>query len=70
MALHSGCECGVEPNREPHRGAVRLPDGTEIRKYAYGPLNDNVAVRNHGEYGPTLVGADHHFMTEAEALAR
>ncbi len=70
MALHSGCGCSLEVNKEPHEGAHYLPDGTEIRPYAYGPLNDSVAIREHGEYGPVLVDPQQHFMTEAEALAR
>jgi hypothetical protein len=70
MALHNHCNCSVEPNREPHAGAVKLPDGTEVRPFAFGPLNDNVAVHKHGELGPVLTDPSQHFMDEAEALAR
>jgi len=51
MALHNHCGCSLEPLSEPHKGAVFLPDGTQVRKYAYGPLNDKVAVHEHGELG-------------------
>jgi hypothetical protein len=61
MALHNGCGCGLEPNEDPHEGAVFLPDGTEIRDYQYGPLNDNVAVREHSELGPMLADPNHQF---------
>jgi len=61
MALHNHCGCGLEPLAEPHPGAVRLPDGTEIRPYAYGPLNDKVAIEQHGELGPMLGSPDHDF---------
>jgi hypothetical protein len=66
MGLHNHCGCGVEALREPHPGAVRLPDGTEIRPYAYGPLNDKVALEEHGELGPVLVDPKQHFTSEAE----
>jgi hypothetical protein len=73
--LHSGCGCGVSPLEAPHRGAVRLPDGTQVRDFQYGPLNpqplpEGVAVKEHGEMGAVLVDPSQHFMTEAEALAR
>ncbi len=61
MALHNGCICSLEPNLEPHEGAVTLPDGTEVRDYQYGPLNDNVAVREHSELGPMLADPNHQF---------
>lgn len=54
MALHNHCGCSLEPLSEPHKGAVFLPDGTQVRKYAYGPLNDKVAVHEHGELGAVL----------------
>lgn len=60
-ALHNHCGCGLEALKEPHRGAVQLPDGTEIRPYAYGPLNDNVAIEHHGELGPVLTKPGDHF---------
>jgi hypothetical protein len=60
-ALHNHCGCGLEPLTEPHKGAVTLPDGTEIRPYAFGPLNDNVAIADHGELGPVLVDPNQHF---------
>lgn len=60
-ALHSGCGCGLEPNTEPHRGAVELADGSEVRAYQFGPLNESVAVREHGEVGAVLVGAGERF---------
>jgi hypothetical protein len=66
MPLHNRCGCGIEPQTEPHRGAVLLPDGTQIREYAYGPLNDNVAVHLHGELGPVLTGASDHFISESD----
>lgn len=66
MDLHVHCGCGLEPLTEPHRGAVKLPDGTEIRSYQYGPLNDKVAVREHGELGPVLVSPDHDFTSESD----
>lgn len=61
FALHGGCGCGFEVLREPHRGAVALPDGTRIRAYQYGPLNDAVAVHEHGELGPVLADPAHQF---------
>lgn len=61
MALHNGCNCGLEPNSEPHVGAVNLPNGTEVRPYQYGPLNDSVAVHEHGELGPVLGNPEHDF---------
>jgi hypothetical protein len=75
MPLHSGCGCGVEVLEAPHRGAVSLPDGTQIRDFQYGPLNpqpppEGVAVKTHGELGPVLVDPNQHFMDQAEALAR
>lgn len=75
MPLHSGCGCGVEPLEEVHRGAVKLPDGTVVRDYQYGPLKpfslpEGVAIAQHGELGPVLVDPSQHFMDEAEALAR
>jgi hypothetical protein len=65
MALHNHCGCGLEPNPEPHRGAVHLPDGTRVRDYQYGPLNDVVAVHEHGELGAVLTGATDHFTSES-----
>lgn len=64
-ALHNHCGCGIRPRKEPHPGAVKLPDGTEIRPYAYGPLNDNVAIADHGEIGPVLVDPTQHFTPES-----
>lgn len=61
MALHNNCGCGLEPNTAPHRGAVRLPDGSQVRAHQYGPLTDKVAVEEHGELGPLLVHPDQHF---------
>ncbi|HYJ21619.1 MAG TPA: hypothetical protein VEW07_06325 [Solirubrobacterales bacterium] len=66
MGLHNHCGCGLEALREPHPGAVKLPDGTEIRAFAYGPLNDNVALEDHGELGPVLVDPNQHFTSQAE----
>lgn len=66
MGLHNHCGCGVEALREPHPGAVHLPDGTELRPYAYGPLNDNVALREHGELGPVLVDPKQAFTSQAD----
>lgn len=60
------CGCSLEPLTEPHRGAVNLPDGTEIRPYAYGPLNDKVAVHQHGELGAVLMDPSHHFKSLSE----
>jgi hypothetical protein len=65
-ALHNHCGCGLEPLTEPHKGAVELPDGTEVRPYAYGPLNENVAVELHGELGPVLTKPGDHFTTESQ----
>ena len=67
MALHNNCGCGLEPLTEPHRGAVHLPDGTQIRPYQFGPLNDQVAVHEHGELGPVL-GAAHDNFTGPDDL--
>lgn len=61
MDLHPGCGCGLEVLDEPHQGAVLLADGTEVRPYAYGPLNDNVAVYKHGELGSVLGDPKHDF---------
>lgn len=61
FALHNNCGCSLEPNTEPHRGAVTLPDGTRVREFQYGALNDRVAVRQHGELGPILGSPDHDF---------
>lgn len=62
MALHNNCGCGLQPNlTEPPDGAVFLPDGTQIREYQYGPLNENVAVRDHSELGPILGDPAHAF---------
>lgn len=70
MGLHNHCGCGLEVLRQPHEGAVKLPDGTEIRPYAYGPLNDSVALQQHGELGPVLVDPSDHFTSSADlALA-
>jgi hypothetical protein len=55
MALHNRCGCGLEPNRQPHPLAARLPSG--------------VAVHKHGELGPVLTDPDHNFRTEGQALA-
>lgn len=60
------CGCSLEPLTEPHRGAVHLPDGTEIRPFAYGPLNEKVAVQLHEELGPVLTGPTHSFKSLAE----
>lgn len=68
MALHNNCGCGLEPNEEPHRGGTKLPDGTEVRAFAYGPLNGTVAVQPHGELGAVLTGAGEHFTDESQAL--
>lgn len=61
MALHNHCGCGLEPLTEPHRRAVHLPDGTRIREYQHGPLNDSVAVHQHGELGAVLGAPEHNF---------
>jgi hypothetical protein len=61
MDLHPGCGCGLEVLSEPHQGAVLLPDGTEVRPYASGPLNDNVAVYKHGELGSVLADPNQNF---------
>lgn len=61
FALHNGCGCSLEPLTEPHKGAVLLPDGTQIRSDQYGPLNSNVAVHEHGELGAVLGSPDHNF---------
>lgn len=61
MALHNHCGCSLEPLTEPHRNARYLPDGTEIRPYAQGPLNEKVAIREHGELGPLLGHPAHDF---------
>jgi hypothetical protein len=66
MGLHNHCGCGLETLREPHPGAVHLSDGTQVRAYAYGPLNDDVALQHHGELGPVLVDPKQHFTSEAE----
>lgn len=55
--IHDACNCGVEELEEPHEGAVNLPDGTQIRAYQYGPLNDSVAIERHDELGPVLTPA-------------
>lgn len=65
MDLHPGCGCGIEPLAEPHKGAVYLPDGTQVRPYAHGPLNDNVAIKQHGELGGVLWNPAHDFTPEA-----
>lgn len=61
MALHNHCGCGFDVLDQPHRGAVSLPDGTRIRAYQYGPLNEHVAVQDHGELGPVLTDPSQHF---------
>ena len=61
MDLHPGCGCGLEVLSEPHEGAVLLADGTEVRPYAYGPLNDKVAVYKHGELGSVLGDPNQNF---------
>jgi hypothetical protein len=71
MALHSGCECGVEPNKEPHDLARFLPDGTDTNPFPFSSYDPKVVgLREHGEYGPVLVDPSQHFTTEAEALSR
>lgn len=70
MALHPYCGCGLEPLTEPHEGAVLLPDGTRVRPYAYGPLNDKVAVHQHGELGAILGGPTDHFTSQSEIANR
>ncbi len=65
-ALHNGCGCSLEPNTEPHRGAVHLPDGSRVRAFQYGPLNDNVAVEQHGELGAVLVAPGDTFTSQAD----
>jgi hypothetical protein len=72
--LHAGCGCGIAALEAPHRGAVRLPDGTKVRDFQYGPLNpqplpEGVAVKEHGEMGAVLTDPSQHFTDEAEALA-
>lgn len=67
--LHNHCGCGLEPLREPHPGAVYLPDGTQVRFAAYGPLfDDKVAVHEHGELGPLLTAPGDHFTSESELV--
>jgi hypothetical protein len=61
MALHNNCGCGLEPLTEPAESTVFLPDGSEIRPYQYGPINDRVAIENHGELGPVLGDPAHNF---------
>lgn len=61
MALHNHCGCSLEPLTEPHEGAVFLPDGTQVRQYAYGPLNSKVAVHQHGELGAVLTDPSQNF---------
>lgn len=61
FALHNNCGCTLEPLDEPHSGAVTLPDGTPVRDYQYGPLNDRVAVQDHGELGAVLADPTHEF---------
>jgi hypothetical protein len=62
MDLHPGCGCGLEPvENEPLNATVYLPDGTQVRPYAYGPLNDKVAVYKHGELGSVLGDPNHDF---------
>ena len=64
MDLHPGCGCGLEVMEEPHKGAALLPDGTRIRDYQYGPLNENVTVHEHGELGSVLADPSHDFSTQ------
>lgn len=64
MDLHPGCGCGLEVMEEPHKGAALLPDGTRIRLYQYGPLNENVTVVEHGELGSVLADPSHDFSTQ------
>jgi hypothetical protein len=65
--LHNHCGCGLEPLVEPHPGAVYLPDGTQVRFAAYGPLfDDQVAVHEHGELGAVLTAPGDHFTTSSE----
>lgn len=60
--LHNHCGCGLEPLTEPHPGGVFLPDGTQVRFAAYGPLfDDQVAVHEHGELGPLLTAPGDRF---------
>lgn len=67
--LHNHCGCGLEPLTEPHPGAVYLPDGTQVRFAAYGPLfDDQVAVHEHGELGPLLTAPGDHFTSESELV--
>jgi hypothetical protein len=62
MDLHPGCGCGLEPvENEPLNATVYLPDGTQVRPYAYGPLNEKVAVYKHGELGSVLGDPNHDF---------
>lgn len=73
--IHSGCGCSATPLESPHPGAVKLPDGTVIRDFQYGPLKPQplpagVAVHRHGELGAVLGGAGQNFMDKAAALAR
>jgi hypothetical protein len=64
-ALHNHCGCGLRPLKEPHPGAVKLADGTEIRPHAFGQLNEKVAIAEHGELGPVLVDPAQHFTPES-----
>lgn len=66
MALHNHCGCSLEPLTEPHEGAVFLPDGTQVRQYAYGPLNSKVAVHQHGELGAVLTDPSQNFTSLSE----
>jgi hypothetical protein len=65
LALHNHCGCGIQPLKEPHSGAAKLPDGTEVRPFQTGALNENVAVQVHGELGPVLVDPTQHFTPES-----
>ena len=61
MALHTYCGCSLEPLTGPHPRAAKLPDGTPVSDLV--PQDDvqGVAVREHGEYGPTLGDPAHAF---------
>lgn len=76
MPIHSGCHCGVLPvvggfdpganlNRDDLKRIYAAAGGTgrDVLKRV------RVKTRMHGELGPVLVDASHHFRTEAEANA-
>ncbi len=64
--LHPHCGCGLRCLTAPHKNAVHLPSGLQIRENQWGPLNDNVAIHDHGEMGPVLTGADEHFTSQSQ----